>query len=154
MKKFGYNVRIGRYCNHSEQAEEIYGSWSESYSNTFESISKCNDDFPDVTSIHNFSNGDIVYLVWIEWGSGDSVGHANGSNTESIGLFKTYEDAESLAKNIRKHDDVDNDNKFNWTSKEGEVVEYGFAPWFGYFESLDSINVESVTIGSGSRNRY
>jgi hypothetical protein len=103
--------------------------------------------------MHDLQVGDIAFLVWADWSTGDSFGHGDRSNVESFGLFKNEADAYALqdalehAKEDANNPSWDARHKFTWTSSEGQVVESGFLPWFGYFESLDNVYVERVIIG-------
>ena len=139
MTYFGYNVNICSKCDYSECSEEEFGDWSELYSNSFKSITKT-DKYPDVTSLHDFKSGDVAYLVWVEYSTGDSFGSGHRNGTEVIALLKNGADATALEKAIFISGD-----KFSWTSSEGQVIEYGFAPWRGYFENLEDVHIETVT---------
>jgi len=160
--EYGYTVNINTNCDHHERSPEEYGSWSSSYSNNFESITKIdiNDKCPDVTSIHDFQVGDVAYLVWAEWSSGDSFGNANCSDTEAFGLLKEASDAFALATALREAKENtnaknwDDHYKFEWKSSDGQKVVYGFLPWLGYFECLDNIYVETVQIGHFTKMRF
>ena len=157
VKQFGYKVSLSRYCNDStyenESGEPYCHSWSESWSNSFESIVKT-DKYPDLASAHDFKVGERVYVVWAEWSSGDSFGHGDRSSCEAFGLFKFEADAyafQHALEHAREGDqgqDWNDRHKFVWTSSEGWEYGCGFLPWFGYFESLDNVHVEAVTIGA------
>ncbi|HET8688511.1 MAG TPA: hypothetical protein VFM18_18010 [Methanosarcina sp.] len=151
LKLYGYNVSITQCCDHSEQvdhSDEPYDySWSESYSNYFDRITKT-DEYPDVVSMHDFKAGDQAYLVWAEWSSGDSFGHGDRNNVEALGVFMHKHDAENFAQVLREtRSNKSESGNFSWTSSEGQIVETGCLPWCGYFETLDNINVELVSVG-------
>jgi len=147
-EQFGYKVRISQYCDHSENISHGDGewdfSWEESYSNSFESVVKT-DKYPDITALHDFEVGDQAFLVWAEWSTGDSFGHGDRSHVEAFALFKNSEDAYAYAHALEHAPDG---KKFKFVSSEGQVFENIYMPWHGYFESLDNIHVETVTIGA------
>lgn len=130
IKQFGYRVNIHRYCTHSKHSDEPYGEWSASYSNSFRSISK-DDKYPDVTSARDFVVGESAYLVWAEWSSGDSFGTSNYCSVEAFGLFKDKGEADA----------------FRLVLENASEADGKWLPWFGYFESLNCVHVEHVTIG-------
>lgn len=151
--EFGYKVVINSHCEHNERSPESYGSWSSSHSNEFESVKKCDITSsvlnPDVTSVHDFSVGSIAYLVWAQWGSGDSFGHGKGSDTEAFALLRDSADAfrlKNALEQAKPNPKAKRENHFYWVSSDGQVVETGFLPWFGYFESLESVHIEAVII--------
>jgi hypothetical protein len=69
--------------------------------------------------------GDQVYLVIAVWSTGCSFGHQAGEYSEVFGGFKTWEEANQKLKDVKVQP---------------------YRPWEGYFESLDSIEVESFTL--------
>jgi len=129
--KYGYAVDMNRYCELDEYENESGGpychSWHTSYSNSFKSIGRT-DTYPDVTSVHDFADGDIAYLVWAEWGSGDSFGYGDGITTESFGLFNEAKDAYSLqyaldnASKNKMAKKWEGQYCFSWKSSEGEKL--------------------------------
>lgn len=153
--EFGYNVNIESFCDDSYQSEERYGDWHSSYHNTLKDVTKIDekDAYPDVTSIHDFKVGDIAYLVWVEWSTGDSFGHASRSQTEAIALLKEGKDAFKLAELIRNPPKKKKDVSQSITFKDstGQVVDIRYFPWCGYFETLENVNVEAVQIGMFKR---
>lgn len=148
---YGYAVTINSYCEHSEREDVEYGSWSESYSNDIERLIVKGGS--DVASIHDLQSGDRAFVVWVEWSTGDSFGHGDRSCTEVLGLFKSYEDAEVLKDTIEassnKYDrrGYENDGVAYWVkTPDGQIFTSGWAPWLGYFESLDSVHIDRVEV--------
>ncbi len=127
--QFGYRVVIDQYCDHSEYSDEAYGPWSTSHSNSFGSICKT-EQYPDVTSEHDFAVGERVFVVWAEWSSGDSFGNGDRCSVEAFGVFKTGAEATAYQQELESA----NHSGDRWL------------PWFGYFESLDAVHVECATI--------
>jgi len=151
-KHYGYEVDLESRCVDSEHSPEEYGDWCESYENSIGQYARKTDKYPDVASIHDIEKGLNAFVVWIVWSSGDSFGHAYGAHSEVIGLFKDMESALSLKESIEKWRPNEKTKKWEeqysyfFNTPDGQIFESGFAPWAGYFESLDSVNVDTVVI--------
>lgn len=150
MEQFGYKVVIDQYCNEDWHDGEEWGQWHSSYTNSLNSVSTAN-EYPDVVSIHDLKPGDRAYLVWVEWSSGDSFGHGDRTSVEAIGLFVDEDSAKGLAACIEDTNSYTNYQTstkvgYKVTTSDGQEFENLYAPWCGYFESLDSVNVETVVI--------
>jgi len=82
--------------------------------------------------------GDIVHLVIVRYGSGDTFGHSSG-HWAIMGLTKDEKVASELARRI-------NTDEYDGT-EEGVAGYYvGWAPWRGYFESLESCDVHTFEV--------
>ena len=147
LGQYGYDITISSHCDRSHREEEQFGSWEEIHSNSFKGIDKSQS--PDANCIHDIQVGEVAYVVWVEYSSGDSFGHSEG-NYEIIAVLKDFNEAENLAKAIRAHEDSE-EYEFLWTSSDGQQVFYGFAPWSGYFEHISDIHVESAIVGKKGR---
>lgn len=160
--EYGYNVKISSHCDESYHDGEQYGSWHSHSTNTFEELTKCDekDAYPDVTSIHDFKIGDVAFLVWAEWSTGDSFGHGTNSSSEAFALLKNAEDAFKLAQALReatgnqKAKKWEDQYRFDWKSSDGQKVSSGFLPWLGYFENLENVYVETIQVGQFKRRKF
>lgn len=157
---FGYKVEINQYCTHSEYSNEQFGSWSVSYDNTFQHIrkKKGNEEYPDIVSSIDFAPGDQVYVVWLEYSTGDSFGHSYRGRVEPIAVFNNYKDAESLKKLIEKPEFKENDldkgiyiQLITFESLDGQTLDIGASPWTGYFETLEEVHIEPTTMHHASK---
>jgi hypothetical protein len=143
----GYQVKISQYCDYSEHSEEEYGSWEESYSNSFESCTKTNSQFADVySSVDTAKTGG--YLVWVEYSTGDSFGHSDRGSVESIAIFEKAESAQQLKNLITQWDQEyrRNEGKFEYSREveiEGQKLKI-FCPWTGYFEHLEEVHIQKI----------
>ena len=150
MDKFGYKVEINNYCEEYEPAQELYGSWSESYSNSFTSIHKSvKDNFPDIVSDLNIQPGEKVYVVWLEYSIGDSFGWADRGRTESIAIFLEYDDAEKLQKELETKTEFEfsvgeDSNRILFQTSYGEILDIYTGTWCGYFERLNNVWIENT----------
>jgi hypothetical protein len=146
MTQYGYSVNIDKHCTHSEHEGCNYGSWSESYSNRLATVDIA-EQYPDIVSTIKFNNGDTAYVVWAEYSSGDSFGHGDCSGTEVIAIFETHAPAEELAQFLLTVTEY----SFDYTTSDGQVHKSLYAPWNGYFESLNEIHVDMCNIGKNKR---
>lgn len=148
-KKFGYKVEIASICTNSEYSIEESSEWSESFDNFFKKITKTK-KYPDIVSDVDFNIGHPVYLVWIEYSTGDSFGYSSRGRTESIGIFTDKQTANELIKALedfnKKIENYDDKYKFYCKTSDGQEFLYQHAPWAGYFEYLDEIHCEHTVI--------
>jgi hypothetical protein len=139
-KAFGYKVDIDRRCLHSERSNEAYGKWSEDWSNSFRTIRRISptDSHPDTVAVEDFAPGELVYVVWAEWTESDSFGRAANRGVDTLGVFRTWEQAHGLETLAR-------------AAKDYEPVpylglEYRFGDFKGYFDYLEAIHIEMTHI--------
>ncbi len=145
--KFGYKVDIRSRCVHHESDGQEYGSYSAQYENSLQSVVRAKSkDYPDLVSDFEFKNEEPAYLVWYEYSTGDSFGHSHRGGKCAMGLFKTKDIAEELAKAIRNWDTDSKDAySFKHTTSDGQSFSDS-ASWVGYFEYLEEVHVECVYI--------
>ena len=104
------------------------------------------------------------YLLYAIWTTGDSFGRDDSSQFEGIALYEDKEKAYDAEKVIRKHADLyrELNNYYSRTPKPKKPNDYQeytvninledgtilpvHAGWNGYFESLDRVDVEIVTL--------
>jgi hypothetical protein len=141
---------------HSEQAEEQFGSWSKSFSFTVDGVYAAPPHFKSAEQFEldiDLSPGDQVITLSIRWSDGDSFGHADGKG-EVMWVFKDPALA-GKAKHAWEvacgwHDDKDwrRDNKtqsVEFTADGGRTIKMGNPCW-GYFERLDAVELEQFTV--------
>lgn len=148
----GYKVDIMSRCEHSEREDKEYGSWSESHSNRLGKVT-VDAKYPSLMSRHIFKPGDTAFLVWLEYSSGDSFGSNKRGSTLSIGLFKDVAPAQELVKHIKSVKDNDlstaSGDKFGMLckTKDKQLFKMEWCPWHGYFETLEEVHIDVVTLG-------
>lgn len=144
---FGYTVKLTQTNTHYEREEEQWGSWSSDSFWTFHGVSK-GGDYPDIASTLDINPGELCYVVWVQWGSGDSFGHGSGEYAEAVGIFKERGSAEELADAVRNLHNFECGKKkqdgdgYCLDTSDGQHFEDGFCSWRGYFESLEDVNIE------------
>jgi len=146
VKMFGYKVSISRRCIESEHSSERYGSWSEDYVQEIGRIIEKTNDYPDAVSIFDFPAGTNVLVVWATYSTGDSFGRASGGGSEVFGVFQDLKSATELRTALEEFNTKDYLNcKLNIKTSDGQVFTQ-YVPWTGYFESLDSVDIDVVTV--------
>lgn len=96
--------------------------------------------------------GDTAFLVYVVSSSGDSFGRDRGKYLTPIHLFDNMEKAERAVREIYAHNAANDPNGPNQVSNT--VIYTGndgcpnseYACWIGYFDSLDCVNIEEVTV--------
>jgi hypothetical protein len=92
--------------------------------------------------------GDLVYVVYAVYSTGDTFHRADGEYLEVISFHK---DMNTAAKNVtalngrRDRGSAGNDYKMTITYDSGATVER-YCPWDGYFESLDYVTCSAFTV--------
>ncbi|RYD56158.1 MAG: hypothetical protein EOP83_21420 [Verrucomicrobiaceae bacterium] len=99
--------------------------------------------------------GDLVYVIFAIYSTGDSFGQDNRSNFESISVHKNRERAEENAEVLRH---MEKDGTYSsWeailTTDGGTRFPF-HVPWLGYFESLDEVRVEEHYVEQGRISTY
>ena len=138
---FGYKVEINSICTESYRSEEEWGSWSSQYSNYFEDVTKT-DTYPDITSSLDIKEGELCFVVWAEWSSGDSFGHGVNSNTEALAIFKDPESAKMFKKEVESITEYSRESFVTPDGQEHDI----YCPWTGYFEELTEIHIEQTIL--------
>lgn len=152
----GYKVDIDTTCIDHYQSDEDYGDWHSEYSNSFRSIRRTTkeDNHPDLTSKLDIQDGSPVFVVWVEYSTGDSFGSSTRGSTEAIGVFRDRASAEELAAALRKtadrDTDVDYSSSFSVTTTDGQTINVEYMPWLGYFERLENVYVDPAFMGKNT----
>lgn len=84
------------------------------------------DGYDTLAAPEGIKEGDMIFLVWARYGTGDSFG-SDGGQYELLEVCKSAEDAQ--------------DRKQHYLSVKDFSV-----PWSGYFEWLQEINIEEFKI--------
>lgn len=157
MTKIAYDFDC---YSHSTGGYDPEDSWSrDSTSTTWSAPTSCKivtdtarygseyDEVPDTVK-----PGDTIYMVWVQWSSGDSFGQDDGANHEVIGFYQTAE----LAEQARKA--VDDECRTGYSFEQGGnrvlvplfdgsgTREQYTGSWKGYFESLDHVDVQAMIV--------
>lgn len=151
MKKIiRYKVEFNQDLAHSKKSEAPYDSWGESYSNTFQSITITDSKEADIYSPVNLTKQD-GYLVWAEYSTGDSFGTSLCGLVEALMLLPTLKEAQEFEMQImewtnkkREGSNSGRDYDYYFETKIGDQIFKMHIPWLGYFENLESIQIECI----------
>ena len=137
---FGYKVEINSTCTESYQAEEEWGNWSSVNSNYFKQVTKT-DVYPDITSHLDIEEGELCFVVWAEWSSGDSFGTAHDGNAEALAIFTDVKSAKEFQEKVLNSGEY----SVKFTTPDVQVHNVR-CPWTGYFEELTEIHIEQTVL--------
>jgi hypothetical protein len=149
MKKtdqvFGYKVTIEGTCTVDEWDGEQYGSWHKESDQSIKDLVEKVEEYPDVISTLDIPSGGNALVVWVVWSSGDSFGNHSGGYAEAVGIFTDINAARELQKHI---DSIDwqKTHELNFKTSDGQHFDIGFCGWAGYFEHVDSVNLDVVKV--------
>lgn len=133
-------VEFSETCSRDYHSEEQWGEWETIKHPSFEKISR-NKELLKRWSFDSFKVSDEVfnaphlYVVWVEYGSGDTFGRSEG-NYEIAAITEIPEEALAIQKSIEKGKFDDDHPK--------SVCSY--PSWTGYFESLTAVHVEFAQV--------
>ena len=145
------------YCTHDEREDVPYGSWEKSHSHSVGStaIIRATARYGGVPVDFEPKVGKTVYLVYMIWSSGDSFGRDDQGSSEQL-IYRTREDAEKaravLLEPLPKVETQQSwdEHVASHTVKvplpSGNGEQTFCRPWFGHFESLDSIDIHELTV--------
>lgn len=106
--------------------------WDNDSTDGIVSIEQCsivpNDVYNSLETSFDVTPGDIVWLVWAQYSTGDSFG-SYGAQYELCAVFKNEIDANTEAERLQSCNDYS-------------------VPWNGYFETLDFIKVQPMKVES------
>lgn len=147
---FGYSVKIDSKRIYYYRSPEKWGEWKSEYLNQAPdciTIVDHSSEECDVITELEFNHGEIAYLVWVEWSSGDSFGIGINSQTEPLGLFKDRKSAEELKEEILKANEKKTHDHIILKTSDGQSFNiYIYPDWHWYFERLENVYISNVTI--------
>lgn len=94
------------------------------------------DNYNTLGTEHEFAVGDVCYLVWAQYSTGDTFAR-DGGQYELLEVYPTREAAEERQKVYENLTDSRSDDV-------GQAI--GYVPWLGYFEYLDFVEVKALVI--------
>lgn len=154
---FGYHV-IDHSVSTTTRESSDNGEWDRGDTETTHSIKGLtrarDDEYSNLAYNLELDSGDSAWLVFVIYSTGDSFGNDDGQCLMPIALFDSCEKAERCVVKIEKNEKDYQTEKLK-RSMDAWTVEYRdncgikrsfSAAWRGYFESLDSIEVEQVKV--------
>lgn len=99
-------------------------------------------DYKDVDVSFSVEHGKDYYVLWADYDTGDSFGRYC-NQLELIDVFQTYAAADKARKELEELGEECYSREY--TRDDGAIISIHI-PWAGYFESLNSINIDSVKL--------
>lgn len=138
-----YTQNLGGSVDDDEWSRDSYSD-SNSLDGYAYITDKVVDSYYDIVPVGaEVKPGDIVYVLWAEYSTGDTF-HRHDGKYELIAAFVDPELAHKNAQACRGSRD-DDGWSMNIELDDGSTFSYHI-PWLGYFESLEGIRVESLTV--------
>jgi hypothetical protein len=129
-------IEFSSICSRDYHSGERYGKWETINHPKFEKISR-NKEFIKKWNFESFKVSDEVfnsqnlYIVWVEYSSGNSFGRSKGE-------YKVAAITEIPQEALNIRDSIV-DNVFNTKHSKSVVL---YARWDGYFESVTAVHIE------------
>lgn len=127
QKYLKVEIKVDSWITHHA---DPYDQWDRDSTDGNVTVTGCrlieNDEYQTLPCPQGIKRGDVVYVVWAQYSTADSFG-SDGGQFELCGIFGTKEDAQNEKARLK------------------DVTDYS-VPWNGYFEHLDSLNVQALTV--------
>lgn len=133
-------------CTHSEREPVQFGSWEETYDFDLLGVRVADEDEPTRYGQEGYLLPDgstEAHVVWMQYSDGDSFGRAEGKGA-IIGVWADRKLAEAALKTVHEKKD---DFSIQVTDDFGREITLS-NPGAGYFEHIDSINLDTYSLGS------
>lgn len=136
-------VKSSEYLEYSEEAEEQYGSWSQSWDFNVERVFKADDKYKAAYDEDGYliQDGDKAYVIVMRYDTGDSFGSASGKGIV-IHVFGNKEVAQAALKALEDNQDSDSINVLDDFGREIKLSN----PGWGYFESITYIDLQEFSV--------
>jgi len=124
-----------------DREPEKFGSWWSETDNWIKSFS-ISESYGDLSVDFDLEKDKDYYLLYAEYGSGDSFGNSSGN----IEYFLMYQDIDKANENLdileRTSSDDMNVNLKTDSDKDIQLSN----PWYGYFEHLESVQIATIRL--------
>ena len=132
------------------ESDEEYGDWSAKTIHHITGAVKVKEkEYFNLEVNDNFLDKE-VYLLYILYSSGDSFGTGSG-NIEYLDIFENYDKALEVKKIIDEDYEqnpiyTSEANNLFYTKENGNIVKIPTCMYKGYFEDLESSNIQKIII--------
>lgn len=133
---YGYHI-----TDNDSDSDEHYPSWSASYTFDIERVSTLIKGYDKFNVKFIVNKGDVVYVLYIEYSSGDSFGNSTG-NGEVLWVFKD----EFLALQAKEYIEQNGiSNYFIFANEKDELVRI-YNSYNGYFSGIESVEYKPFVV--------
>jgi hypothetical protein len=144
---------VNDHYSHTTRHPDTNDRWDRgnTHSNwTVSGLRLTNREYGDVTADFEVMAGDVLYMVYAIYSTGDSFGRDENGRIDYITVHKSGEIARANekalnAKTTLKGKNGDYEWNVNLQTDSGIVFPY-HVPWLGYFESLTGVYVEAFEV--------
>lgn len=144
----GYKVNIDSTVIDEHSSDVEYGDWSCEKVHYLGATALRTSEYPDIASDLDIPSGtSALFVVWAIWSTGDSFGFSKCDSAEAMGIFVDEGAAKQLRTALETFTQTTGPDR-DWlvmTTMDGQHHKLR-VPWMGYFEHLESIEINSVTI--------
>lgn len=131
-----------------KSSRKRYGSWWKDSTHTFHGLvsdigKTTSFGYEMVTTSADAKPGDLLYLLWVEYSTGDSFGTSRGNFCE-VGVYDDEEKAKHIASLIRDDCKIKKDEPTILVDMDG--VNVSTTTWKGYFERLQDVHIELLEL--------
>ena len=150
-------VDVQQYVHESHRSSEQYGSWSEERSAEVISVMLGDETTmygERITIPGTVKNGDLVYVLFMTYSSGDSYGSSSG-NYEVFWVFTDKNLAMAALEVVKKANDYrnqDKDDTLTFKLEDGTEQSVG-NPAAGYFENMEDVYLDMKLVGADGKIR-
>lgn len=140
-------------CTHSYSSPERYGDWSQDYdfdppTRAWQVDKGTYGSYPYVGP--EPTKGDTLYVIYVVWSSGDSFGSDSKGSYEILCVNnnrdRAYANLAKLNGDHKKQLDYSvSGNQVLLDLDDGTTMKVYTGSWKGYFESLDTLDIATVT---------
>lgn len=139
------HVHTTQTCTHSYSDGNQYGNWGASYSFSVDHVSLSAQDpyysGRDIITVNfDVSAGDVVFVLSMTYGTGDSFGQSSG-NGEVLWIFKDIALALKTKEAI-----IANDSYSITVQIEDDTYIDVHNPGHGYFDSVEDVSIEAFIV--------
>lgn len=140
---YGYKVKLTQRTHSSDREAGEFGSWASVSTWHCNGVAEKVQEYPDITSSLDIPVGSNALVVWAQWGSGDSFGHAEGAYAECYGIFTDLDSAVVIQRLLENHREGDT---CSITTPDGQMFSFGHLPWHHYFETLELVKISPIVV--------
>ena len=147
-------VQYSQMCTYNHQSTEQYGSWGTRYDSSVEGIvlDRYHRYYLEEFSVApQFVPGDIAYVLWMTYGTGDSFGSSSGE-IEVLWVFKDFDVASAARDQIEKQIKQD---AYSLTFRDEEGIDRCLSnPCWDYFSGLEDLYLSEFLVDDCPESHY
>lgn len=149
-------LRLDRDCYYEQtrdpDPDDRWDRGNTSTSHYIQGISIVDTEVSDF-NLENIKVGDVVYVIYAIYSTGDSFGNDTCGGFEVIIMNSNSDIATKNYDIIVKNQNNRDRGTVELTLDNGNIMSY-YPPWNGYFENLEDLRLESYCVSMSFKNKY